>query len=135
METVCVRLRPGSKLREAIYDLAQKHEINAGIVLTCVGSLQEINIRLAGGEETLCKQDSYEILSLSGTFNNLNQGHFHISLADKNGNCLGGHLLTDNIVATTVELVVGIITNKKFLREKDSQTGYLELNIKDDLLR
>jgi len=135
METICLRLNPGTKLRETVYKIAKEHNIKAGIVLTCVGSLQKINLRLAGAEEVISNQDSYEILSLTGTFNNLNQGHFHISVADGKGNCLGGHLLSDNIVATTVELVLGKLSNKQFIREIDPKTGYLELVIKNDLLR
>ena len=135
METICIRLCSGDKLREAIYKVAKEQNIKAGIILTCVGSLQRLNIRLAGAEQNLSRHDKYEILSLSGTFNQLGQGHFHIEVADSKGNCLGGHLLSDNIVATTAELILGILPSKQFLREEDSTTGYLELIIKDDLLR
>lgn len=135
METICFRLNSGDKLREAIYQIAKERNIQAGIVLTCVGSLQEINIRLAGAEQNISLKKSYEILSLTGTFNNLKQGHFHISISDSNGNCLGGHLLSDNLVATTAEIVLGILPGKKFMRKEDPNTGYLELVIEDDLLR
>lgn len=135
MKMICLRLTPGSKLRESIYKIAQDYNIKAGVVLTCVGSLQNLNIRLAGGAERMTKQADYEILALSGTFNNLEEGHFHISVADKQGSCLGGHLLSDNIIATTAEIVLGIVPDKKFKREKDPKTGYLELIIEDDLLR
>ena len=135
METVCIRLCAGDKLREAIYKIAKEQNIKAGTVLTCVGSLQKINIRLAGAEQSISSQNKYEILSLTGTFNQLEQGHFHIAVSDSKGNCLGGHLLADNIVATTAELILGILPEKRFLREKDPTTGYLELIIKDDLSR
>lgn len=131
METVCIRLRPGDKLRESIYKIAKEHNIKAGIILTCVGSLKEINIRLAGAQQNLTNQGDYEILCLSGTFNNLEQGHFHLSISDKNGNCLGGHLLSDNIVSTTAELVLGVLPDTSFLRKNDPQTGYLELEIEE----
>ncbi|MBI9031939.1 DNA-binding protein [bacterium] len=135
MEIVCVRLTSGAKLRESIYEIAQEHDIEAGIILTCLGSLQAVNIRLAGAMAALSTQANFEIISLTGTFNNCSQGHFHISVSDKEGNCLGGHLLDDNIVATTAEIVLGILPKKQFLREKDPETGYLELIIKNDLLR
>jgi predicted DNA-binding protein with PD1-like motif len=135
METICLRLCSGDNLREAIYKVAKERNIKAGIILTCVGSLQTINIRLAGGEQNISNQDKYEILSLSGTFNQLEQGHFHIAVADNKGDCLGGHLLSDNIVATTAELILGILPGKQFLREQDPTTGYLELIIKNDLPR
>jgi len=135
LETVCVRLTPGSKLRESIYQIAKEGNIKAGIVLTCVGSLQELNIRLAGANHKISNHDKYEIVSLVGTFNQLDQGHFHISVADRKGNCYGGHLLEDNIVATTIELVLGILPGKQFLRKTDPETGYLELVIEDDILR
>jgi predicted DNA-binding protein with PD1-like motif len=130
MEIICVRLNPGARLKEAIYELASRKKIKAGIVVTCLGSLKKVNIRLAGAENILCKTQAYEILSLTGTFNNKNQGHFHISVSDKNGACWGGHLLDDNIIASTVEIAIGIIPNISFLRENDPETGYLELVVK-----
>jgi predicted DNA-binding protein with PD1-like motif len=135
METFCLRLKPGDKLRESIYAIAKKQNIKAGIVLTCIGSLQEINIRLAGADHTISNHGKYEILTLSGTFNHKKEGHFHISISDSRGTCLGGHLLADNIVSTTAELVLGSLPGKQFLREEDPQTGYLELITKDDLFR
>lgn len=135
MNTFSARLESGAKLRESIYELAKKHNIRAGIVLTCLGSLHTLNIRLAGADEVYSQKSSYEILSLSGTFNNLEEGHFHISVADNKGNCIGGHLLSDNIIATTAEIVLASLQGERFLREKDKKTGYLELQIKDDLLR
>ncbi len=133
MQNISIRLLPGSKLKESIYELAEKHNIKAGIILTCLGSLHKLNIRLAGANNNLTLEDSFEILSLTGTFNNAKQGHFHISVADKEGVCLGGHLLNDNIVATTVELVIANIPNISFQRILDNKTGYLELEIKSDI--
>ncbi len=135
MTNICMRLSPGSRLREAIYDTAEKHHIKAGIILTCVGSLEKLNIRLAGAEKFFSKTEKYEIVSLTGTFNDKREGHFHISVADKAGNCYGGHLLANNIIATTAEIVIAIIPETSFHRENDPKTGYKELVIKHDILR
>lgn len=135
MQTVCIRLHSGDLLRESILAIASSNNIKAGIILTCVGSLSQANIRLAGGDNIFKRKDSFEILSLTGTFNAETQAHFHISLADNTAKSFGGHLLDNNIVASTVELVLGIIPNTEFTREKDPSTGYLELIIKDDILR
>jgi len=91
------RLRENDKLKESILEFAQHNDIKAGTILSSVGSLKTLNVRLAGAEITLNREEDFEILSLNGTFNNTLEGHFHISVSDKEGNCIGGHLLTQII--------------------------------------
>ena len=100
----------------------------AAFVLSCVGSLARVAIRLADAPEAIHLAGPFEILSLSGTC--CPDGlHLHISVADRNGKVMGGHLKAGSIVHTTAELVIGIAGNKQFSRRQDPETGWLELSV------
>lgn len=123
------RLLPGEDLKESLQSFADRKDLKAAYVITCVGSLQKAHLRLAGAIEKLTWTTKMEIVSLVGTL--FNGGcHLHISLADGQGNMVGGHLLEGCIVNTTAELVIGEAKGLEFYREEDSKTGYLELGIR-----
>jgi uncharacterized protein len=56
--------------------------------------------------------------------------HLHMSVADAHGRIVGGHVARGCVVRTTVELVVVSLPDFQFSRELDSDTGYLELQIR-----
>jgi predicted DNA-binding protein with PD1-like motif len=69
-----------------------------------------------------------EIVSLTGTL--CTDGlHVHISLARRDGACIGGHLVHGSMVNTTAELVIGELPDVEFRRLPDSATGYNELSV------
>lgn len=80
-----------------------------------------------------------EIVSLSGTIDQNQKPHIHISLANGNGVTVGGHLpsLTerqtpanhDCPIFTTLELVFAEHTNIRYIRQKDPETTFDELTI------
>src|SRR5687767_13925819 len=41
------RLRPHEDLKRSVFQFAKDHGIKAGIILTCVGSLEQVNLRFA----------------------------------------------------------------------------------------
>jgi uncharacterized protein len=98
-------------------------------VLTCVGSLSKAVLRLAGQSEATLLEGDFEIVSLVGTLSQ-NGVHLHLTIADKNGVVLGGHLLDGARVRTTAELVLGIFSGMTFDRTFDPITGYSELEIR-----
>ena len=51
----------------------------------------------------------------------------HLSIADRDGRILGGHLLDGCLVRTTLEVVMQEIDGVRMLRAKDAETGYEEL--------
>jgi hypothetical protein len=69
-----------------------------------------------------------EIVSLTGTLC-LEGLHVHISLARRDGSCIGGHLAQGCIVNTTAELVIGELPRVEFRRPLDSAIGYHELSV------
>jgi len=126
VKTYALRLHPGQDLKKSLVAFSQTHNLRAGFILTCVGSLSQAGLRLAARPETRIYTDKYEIVSLTGTL--CPQGvHLHISISDGAGMTLGGHLQDGNIVRTTAELVIGDLTGVSFSRPLDQETGYDEL--------
>ena len=128
MKTHIFRLTSGVDLKLYLQDYVTKKAISAGFILSCVGSLKHLNIRLADENYTLSRSQKYEILSLNGTLSK-DGLHLHVSVADSKGQVLGGHLLENNIVHTTAEIIIGEIENTTFSRELDKNTGFKELLI------
>ena len=123
------RLRPGEDLREAIQHYAETHSIEAGWIVTCVGSLTEYHLRFADQDGGDGKRGPVEIVSLVGTVS-IHGSHLHMSVADKHGRTTGGHLLEGNPVYTTAEIVIGESRDVRFVREVDATTGYRELVVR-----
>jgi predicted DNA-binding protein with PD1-like motif len=124
-----VRLHPGDDLVDSIMRFARKHSIEAGGIVTCVGSLAHVRLRYANQQnyENLdSKGEHFEIVSLVGTFSTTDR-HLHLAVANEKGTVLGGHASSGNKVYTTAEIIIVEGVDWKFQREKDSQTGYLEL--------
>jgi predicted DNA-binding protein with PD1-like motif len=95
------------------------------------------NITIRFANESLDKlnrietfQQRLEVLSLVGTISPDFSTHLHISLGDHQGNCIGGHLVGDAIVFTTLEIVLGEVEDVVFDRQYDPVTGFPELLIK-----
>ncbi len=128
LRTIAARLTPGEDLRNAIERLAHEHHVEAGCVMSAVGSLRAATLRLAGAESFSKFEGPFEIVSLSGTISP-NGVHMHLSIAGADGHAVGGHLVHGCIVHTTVEVVVADLAGMRFARMPDATTGYKELNI------
>lgn len=126
MHTLTLRLRPGQDLRQQLTALVQQRQLRAAAVLTCVGSLTQVTLRLANQEGPTVYRGHFEIVSLVGTLAE-SGSHLHLSVADSTGRTIGGHLLDGNLVYTTAELVVGVLDDVEFRREEDPTFGYKEL--------
>jgi len=128
MKIHVLRLHPGEDILDSLRTLVNDKAMLAGMIITCVGSLKKINLRLADEEYTLEDERKYEILSLNGTLSK-DGPHLHISLSDSKGRVIGGHLLENNIIYTTAEIIIGEIDDTIFKRILDPKTGFKELNI------
>lgn len=124
----CFRLVKGSDLKKEIENYVINNKIS-GVILCAVGCLSKLTIRLADGKSILEKEGMFEIVSITGTLSE-DGVHIHISVADKSGNTIGGHLKDGCIVNTTAEIILEIFENITFKREYDNNTGYNELVIK-----
>ncbi len=122
------RLLPGADLKKSILDQCKENKIEAGILISGVGSLSQASLRLADGQTPEHFKGPLEIVSLTGTCS-LHGAHIHISLADSKGQVIGGHLLENNLIYTTAEIAILNSENHIFHRKQDPQTGYLEIDI------
>lgn len=123
------RLRPGQDLKLELEDYANRHRLAAAWIVTCVGSLRQVNLRYANQDAGTQSLGYYEILSLSGTLS-IYGSHLHLGVADKKGRCVGGHLLPGNLIYTTAELILAAADDLSFVREIDEVSGYRELVVR-----
>ncbi len=129
MKVFALRLKPGEDLRRQIEALVKEKKIQAGFVMTTVGSLREASIRLADQPSATKFEGKYEIVSLVGTLSKSGV-HLHISISDSSGRTIGGHLVEGCLIYTTAEIVIGEADELTFNREADAQTTYQELTIR-----
>jgi len=120
------RLKPGQDLKQEIELFVKQNNIKAACISTCVGSLTDANIRFANQPNGKSLKGFFEILSLSGLVS-INGSHLHISVADKKGKTIGGHLIDGNLVYTTAEIIISELSDLDFKRELDATYGYNEL--------
>lgn len=129
LRTYALRLHPGADLRQQLVAFVQAHRIAAGTLLTCVGSLTDVTLRLANQDGPTTYQGHFEIVSLVGTLST-HGSHLHLAVADSTGRTLGGHLLDGCRVYTTAEIVLGALPALEFRRETDPTFGYQELTVR-----
>ena len=123
------RLKPHDDLKGSILHFAHTNNIQAGIILTCVGSLEQIHLRFANEHQGTKELGAFEIVSCTGTFSNDHTGHIHVAVSDKSGKTFGGHLLDETKIFTTAEIAIASLTDLQFSREIDPTYGYKELVI------
>lgn len=121
------RLTKGKDLKKEIESYVINNKVS-GAILSGVGCLSKLTIRLADGKSILEKAGMFEIVSITGTLSP-DGVHIHISVSDEFGNTIGGHLRDGCIINTTAEVILTIFDNVSFKREYDKETGYNELVI------
>lgn len=123
-----IRFSPGGDLRDSLENWCKGEKIDAAAIVSVVGSLEVASIRFAGADEPTTLVGPFEIVSCVGTLGSKGI-HVHISLADKDGKVIGGHLCSGSTVYTTAEVVVcNLSEDWLFDRVLDSATGYPELD-------
>lgn len=134
MKILAIRLKPGEDLKESLRWFVEHNNIQAGFILTSVGSLKQATLRFANRDDIQVFNEKFEIVSLVGTLSTHGL-HLHISLSDKNGKTIGGHLADGCIIYTTAEIIIGISEEFIFMRTEDETTGYKELEIRPKIER
>ena len=128
MQVYSLRLEPGDDLKKSLDAFIQAQRIEAGFIMTGVGSLTQVHLRLANQEQGEHYRGHFEIVSLVGTLS-VHGSHLHASVSDSTGRTIGGHLLDGNLIYTTAELVLGVLPDVKYLREPCPKSGYNELKV------
>jgi predicted DNA-binding protein with PD1-like motif len=103
-----------------------EQNIEAGCVLSAVGSLTHATLRLANRDYYSEYDGHFEIVSMTGTVS-LHGSHLHISISDGDGKTIGGHLVPGCEIYTTAEMVLGIFEDVVYKREFTEDSGYEEL--------
>ncbi len=127
-ETLALRLGPGADVRRELEAIAQAKNISAGVILGAVGSLSQVRLRFAGQDDHAELEGKHEILTLSGMISKAGV-HLHMSVADFQGTCKGGHLVYGCEVYTTLEIAIGLISEVEFQRVYDETTEFIELKV------
>lgn len=129
MSILPLRLLPGDDLRAALEAALGAQGASAAFVLSGIGSLRPARLRLAGAEQIIELADAVEILTLAGSLA-ANGSHLHISVSDRQGRVLGGHVAPGCIVHTTAEVLLALLPDWQLQRGPDAATGYAELLIR-----
>ncbi len=130
MKTHAIRLRPGQDIKNTLENFVKIKNIQAGFIVTCVGSLRRATLRMADENITEAYNRKFEITSLVGTLSP-DGVHLHIALADETGKIIGGHLKEGSEVYSTAEIIIGESETHTFTRLHDTETGFKELEIKE----
>ena len=129
MRTFTLRLFPDDNLKLGLQNFIVEKNIAAAAVITCVGSLKQVALRMANEKNATTYTEKFEIVSLVGTLS-INGSHLHMAISDRNGLVRGGHLLNGCLIFTTAEIVIAVFDDVTYLREFDDVTGFKELVVK-----
>jgi predicted DNA-binding protein with PD1-like motif len=122
-----IRLHPGEDLKKSIETFVQERQIKAAMVVTTVGSLNQVTLRFANQPKGTDVKGPLEIVSLVGTLSSAASSHLHLSVSDGTGKTVGGHLMDGSSVYTTAEIGIAELKDKEFKRVLDPKSGYPEL--------
>ena len=110
-DTYIVRMDPGEEILTQLKVFAEQEGVKLASV-TALGAVKDFTV---GEFDTGAKvyksnrfQGVYEIVSLVGTINTMNDAfycHLHMCAADQEGHAFGGHL-NEAVISATCELVV-----------------------------
>lgn len=128
MQACPLRLAPGDDLRAAVEAALRERGVSAAFVVQGIGSLSVAQLRYAGAGSACELRGDLEILTVAGSVSP-DGAHLHMSVADAQGQVLGGHVAPGCRVRTTAELLLVLLPEHRFSRVIDPQTGYQELQI------
>jgi predicted DNA-binding protein with PD1-like motif len=127
MNNYTFRLKPGDDLFDSIGTFVGEKKIEAGCVLSGVGSLTHVVLRFANREYHSAYDGHFEIVSITGTVS-IHGSHLHISVSDGDGKTTGGHLVPGCKIYTTAEIVLAVFGDVIYKREfYENDSGYEEL--------
>jgi predicted DNA-binding protein with PD1-like motif len=130
MQNYTFRLHPGQDLFDSIEAFLREKQIEAGCILSGVGSLTHAALRFANQKFISEYDGHFEIVSITGTVS-IHGSHLHISISDGDGKTIGGHLGSGCKIYTTAEIVIAVFDDVIYQREFAEDSGYEELVVHD----
>ena len=128
MQNYTFRLKPGQDLFDSIDAFVMQEQIEAGCILSGVGSLTHATLRFANRETVMEYDGHFEIVSITGTLS-VHGSHLHIAISDGDGKTVGGHLVSGCKIYTTAEIVIAVFPDVIYKREFVGDSGYDELAV------
>lgn len=128
MQNYTFRLKPGQDLFDSIQLFVMQQHVQAGCILSGVGSLRHASLRLADRDFNSEYPGPFEIVSITGTLS-VHGSHLHISIADGEGKTIGGHFEAGCKIYTTAEIVIAVFEDVVYRRELAEDSGYEELAV------
>ena len=128
MENYTFRLKPGHDLFDSIERFVHAKDIEAGCLISGVGSLELATLRLANRDLPTNYAGHFEIVSITGLVS-VHGSHVHLSISGGDGKTIGGHLLSGCRIYTTAEIVILAFSDVVFKREFATDSGYDELAV------
>ena len=122
-----IRLDRDEEIVESLKKIADKENITLAYLMG-IGALGKVRAGVSDTKEKVFKGHTWEgdleVVSIGGNINTMNGEtyvHFHISVADEQGNVFGGHL-QEAVISGTGELVLTEI-NGTVDRKFDEEIG------------
>ena len=110
-DTYIVRMDPGEEILTQLKVFAEQEGVKLASV-TALGAVKDFTVGVFDANAKVYQsnrfQGVYEIVSLVGTINTMNDAfycHLHMCAADQEGHAFGGHL-NEAVISATCELVV-----------------------------
>ncbi|KAK7085230.1 hypothetical protein SK128_015316 [Halocaridina rubra] len=133
MKLHILRLTPGQEVKSSLEAYVTREAPNGVVILTCCGSLTSATLRMAANDDHVTNKivtfdEHFEVLAMSGTISAAGT-HLHICLSDNNGATLGGHVMGNLKVFTTMEVGLGQPLSLSLTRPHDLKTGFDELKV------
>jgi len=126
MRNYTFRLKAGQDLFDSISLFIRDNHIQAGCILSGVGSLRRAVMRFANQESYSEFEGHFEIVSITGTVS-IHGSHLHLSISGEDGKTVGGHLDSGCKIYTTAEIVIAVFDDVVYKREFAEDSGYEEL--------
>ncbi len=123
-----IRLKPGDDLKSELKKFATENELEAAVIVTAVGSLSDVYLRLASQKQWTQFEGKHEIVSLTGTLSK-HGVHLHMAVSNSIGMTIGGHVVDGSIIYTTAEIVIAQLNSLVFRRELCPMSGFEELAV------
>jgi len=123
-----VRLQPGQEVGTELAKLAHDEGLQAGSVVSVVGSLTDVSLRFANEPDTTRMQGHFEVVALSGYLAD-GELHLHMAVSDGDGKTVGGHLMPGNVVYTTLVVAIDEHTRLRYRRVENPKTKTRDLVI------
>lgn len=122
-----LRIKPNQDLKLSLLEFSKLNHIQSGSIVSAVGSLRSMVVRIADGKSIEEYHEPVELTSLSGTFSD-GHIHAHLSAISSKMDVFGGHLMPGCLINTTMEVVIlDFSDSHQNTRVFDPQTGYDEL--------